>query len=108
MHFSLPETSSRQCMIETNSCYRLVDSVVHIETKPESQCNLLICGDFNSRKEWFYRSHMSVLPNEYIPDYNFSLYSQDKGHIDNNGMFLLDSCKLPGVRILMGGPQKIT
>ena len=50
-------------MIETNIFDRLLDSVVHIETKTKSLCNLLICGDFNSRASTnkdFVRHHDSL------------------------------------------------
>lgn len=107
--YALPEASSRQSMIETNIFDRLLDSVVHIETKTESQCNLLICGDFNSRtstnNDFVTHDdslHMSVLPDEYISDNFLSRYSQDKGHVNNNGMLLLDFCKQTGVRIMNG------
>ena len=73
--YALPEASSRQSMIETNIFDRLLDSVVHIETKTENQCSLLICGDFNSRtstnNDFVTHDdslHMSVLPDEYISD----------------------------------------
>lgn len=107
--YALPEASSRQSMIETNIFDRLLDSVAHIETKTESQCNLLICGDFNSRtstnNDFVIHDdslHMSVLPDEYISDNFLSRYSQDKGHVNNNGLLLLDFCKQTGVRIMNG------
>ena len=45
---------------------------------------------------------MSVLPDDYVPDRYMSRYSQDKGHVNNNGLLLLDFCKQTGVRIMNG------
>ena len=44
-----PDDSSRQSMLETNVFDRLLDSVTFIENKTRNSCNLLVCGDFNSR-----------------------------------------------------------
>ena len=36
-----------------------------------------------------------------------SRYSEDIGHVNNNGLLLLDFCKQIGVRTLNGGWEKI-
>ena len=46
--------------------------------------------------------HMSVLPDEYIPDKELERFSQDKGHVNNNGLLLLDFCKQTGLRFMNG------
>lgn len=107
--YVVPDESSRQALIETNIFDRLLESVVYIESKSQNDCNLLICGDFNSRTSNnpdFVTDdesvHMSVLPDEYTPDRYMNRYSQDIGHANNNGLLLLDLCKQTGVRILNG------
>ena len=45
---------------------------------------------------------MNVLPDEYTPDRFMDRYSQDIGHVNNNGLLLLDLCKQTGVRIMNG------
>lgn len=104
-----PDDSSRQSMLETNVSDRLLDSVSFIENKTRNCCNLLVCGDFNSRtsicpdyvvNDEF--DHMSVLPDEYISDTQLPRFSQDEGHVNNNGLLLLDFCKQTGLRIMNG------
>ena len=104
-----PDESSRQSLNETIIFDRLLDSVVLIESKSQFPSNLIICGDFNSRTstnadfvEEDQTAHMSVLPDDYMPDRYMSRYSQDKGHVNNNGLLLLDFCKQTGVRIMNG------
>ena len=43
---------------------------------------------------------MNVLPDEYTPDQFMNRCSQDIGHVNNNGLLLLDLSKQTGVRIL--------
>lgn len=88
---------------------RILESVVYIETKTQNKCNLILFGDFNCRTSInpdFVSEddsiHMNVLPDEYIPDRFMDRYSQDIGHINNNGLLLLDLCKQTGIRILNG------
>ena len=107
--YVIPDDSSRQSMIESNIFDRFVDSVVLIENKSQSDCSLLICGDFNSRTSVnpdFVADddpvHMSVLPDEYIPDVELPRFSEDKGHVNNNGLLLLEFCKQTGLRIVNG------
>ena len=45
---------------------------------------------------------MNALPDEYTPDRFMDRYSQDIGHVNNNGLLLLDLCKQTGFRILNG------
>ena len=104
-----PDDSSRQSMVETNIFDRMLDSVVHIENKSQTECNILICGDLNARSsvnpDFVVDDnpvHMSVLPDEYIPDIELERFSQDKGHVNNNGLLLLDFCKQTGLRIMNG------
>ncbi|MCG8048238.1 MAG: reverse transcriptase family protein [Candidatus Thiodiazotropha endolucinida] len=104
-----PDDSSRQSMVESNIFDRLLDSVLHVENKSQNKCNILICGDFNSRTstndDFVFdddSNHMSVLPDEYISDKYMPRYSQDQGHVNNNGLLLLEFCKQTGVRIMNG------
>lgn len=104
-----PDDSSRQSLNETNIFDRLLESVVSIDSKSENISNLLICGDFNGRTsnnadfvEDDGSVHMSVLPDEYTPDRYMQRGSEDIGHVNNNGLLLLDFCKQTGVRILNG------
>ena len=46
--------------------------------------------------------HMSVPPDEYIPDVELPRFSEDKGHVNNNGLLLLEFCKQTGLRIVNG------
>ena len=104
-----PDDSSRQSMLETNVFDRLLDTVSFIENKTRNCCNLLVCGDFNSRTSVYPDyivndefDHMSVLPDEYIFDTQMPRFSQDEGHVNNNGLLLLDFCKQTGLRIMNG------
>ena len=45
---------------------------------------------------------MSVLPDEYIADAELQRFSEDNGHVNNNGLLLLDFCKQTGLRIMNG------
>ena len=107
--YFIPENSSRQSMTESNVFDRLLDSVVFIENKSNNNCSMLICGDFNSRtstKPDFVEDdgnvHISVLPDEYIPDNFLQRFSEDDGHENSNGLLLLDFCKQTGLRIMNG------
>ena len=107
--YMVPDDSSRQSMVETNIFDRLLDSIVFIENKSQGNCNLLLCGDFNSRtsnRPDFVvddgTMHMSVLPDDYISDTQMPRFSEDEGHINNNGLLLLDLCKQTGLRIMNG------
>ena len=46
--------------------------------------------------------HMSVLPDEYIPDVELPRFSEDKGHVNSNGLLLLEVCKQMGLCIVNG------
>ena len=81
-----PDDSSRQSMVESNVFDRLIDSLVHIENLSQSECNILVCGDLNARSSVCpdfvvddNPAHMSVLPDEYIPDAVLQRFSEDKG-----------------------------
>ena len=107
--YVVPDSSSRQALLETNIFDRILESVVYIESKSQNDCNIIICGDFNGRcsnRPDFVLDddsiHMNVLPDEYTPDRFMDRYSQDIGHVNNNGLLLLDLCKQTGVRIMNG------
>ena len=96
-------------MIETNIFDRLLDSVVFIENMSQGNCNLLLCGDFNSRSSNYPdfivddgTTHMSVLPDDYVSDIQMPRSSENEGHVNNNGLLLLDLCKQTGLRIMNG------
>lgn len=108
-NYVTPDDSSRQSMVETNIFDRLLDSVAHIQNNSLNNCSILACGDWNARTSVnpdFVEDddpvHMSVLPDEYITDVQLPRYSEDKGHVNNNGLFLLDFCKQTGLRIMNG------
>ena len=72
-------------MIETNIFDRLLDSVVFIENMSLGNCNLLLCDNFNSRSSNYLdfivhdgTMHMSVLPDDYIPDAQMPRASEDE------------------------------
>ena len=97
-------------MVETNIFDRLLDSIVFIENKSQGNCNLLLCGDFNSRTSNCPdfvvddgTMHMSVLLDDYISDTQMPRFSEDEGHINNNGILLLKLCKQTGLRIMKAG-----
>ena len=104
-----PDDSSRQSLIETNIFDRLMESMVSVENKTQNNCNFLICGDFNSRSsdnpDFVIDddpTHISVLPDDYTPDNFMQRFSEDQGHTNNNGLYLLDFCKQTGMRIMNG------
>ena len=45
---------------------------------------------------------MNVLPEDYTPDNFMPRYSEDEGHVNNNGLLLLDFCKQTGLRLMNG------
>ena len=107
--YVVPDGSSRQALIETNIFDRILESVAHIESKSQKDFSMLICGDFNSRtsdKPDFVLDddsrNVNFLPDEYTPDQFMSRYSEDIGHVNDNGLLLLDLCKQTGFRILNG------
>ena len=80
-----------------------------IEDKSSNNCSFLICGDFNSKTsvdpdfvEDDSTAHVSVLPDEYVPDSYLQRFSEDIGHVNSNGLLLLDFCKQTGLRIMNG------
>ena len=87
----------------------MLDSVVYIENVTQNACNFLICGDFNGRTSVnpdFVKEddsiHMPVLPDEYIPDVKLPRFSQDNGHVNNNGLLLLEFYKQTWLSIMNG------
>ena len=107
--YVVPDESSRQSMIENNTFDRLLDSMAFLENNTQNSCHLLVCGDFNSRTstqpDFVVNDdpvHMSVLPDDYTPDMQLPRFSEDKGHVNNNGLLLLDMCKQTGLRIMNG------
>ena len=82
--YVVPDDGSRQAMIETNIFDHILECIVYIESKAQSEFNMLICGDFNgctSNKPDFVLDHeshhMNVLPDIYTPDQFMNRYSQD-------------------------------
>ena len=78
-----PDESSRQSLIETNVFDSLLESVVYVENKTQNRCNILICGDFNSRTSVNPDSdtdnnsvHMSLLHDDYISDIFCSVFQK--------------------------------
>ncbi|MCG8034648.1 MAG: endonuclease/exonuclease/phosphatase family protein, partial [Candidatus Thiodiazotropha taylori] len=107
--YVIPDESSRQALIETNIFDRLTESLIFIENKSEGNSNVLMCGDFNSRTSVnpdFVTdddpAHMDVLPEEYTSDRFMQRFSEDAGHVNNNGLLLLELCKQTGLRIMNG------
>ena len=107
--YVIPDESSRQALNESNVFDRLLDSVLFIENKVDTNYNLLICGDINARtsnKPDFVTDddsvHIDVLPDDYTPDTIMHRWSEDVGHVNNNGLLLLDFCKQTGLRIMNG------
>ena len=107
--YVVPDESSRQALIDTNIFDRILESVVYIESKAQNEFSMLICGDFNARSsnnpDFVLDDdshHMNVLPDGYTPDQSMNRCSQDIGHVNNNGLLLLELCKQTGVRILNG------
>ena len=101
--YVIPDESNRQALTETNIFDRLLDSVVFVENKAESNFHLLVCGDFNSRTSGNpdfvsndESTHIDVLPDECTPDGYMHKYSEDVGHVNNNGLLLLEFCKQTG------------
>ena len=81
--YIIPEDSSRQSMNESNVFDRLLDSVVFIENKANSNCSVLLCGDINGRTsvnpdfvEEDGSVHVSVIPDEYVPDNFYHVFQK--------------------------------
>ena len=47
--YVVPDESSRQTMIDSNVCDRIIDFITSLDAKHENNLNLLLCGDMNSR-----------------------------------------------------------
>ena len=47
--YVIPENSSRQAMLNTNTFDRLTDFIASLDYKHDSGFNFVLCGDFNSR-----------------------------------------------------------
>ena len=115
-------------MVDTSTFDRLNDSFVSVNSLTNEQCNILLAGDFNNRTSdnadyvaFDSDSNFGVLPDAYIADKCLPRFSQDKGHSNSNGTFLLDLCKQTGLCLLNGtvgsdagienrkeNPQKLT
>ena len=107
--YVIPDDSSRQSLVDSNIFDRLLDSFIFIENESNNDCNILLCGDFNSRTsnspDYVVDDssvHMSVLPDEYVSDIQMPRFSEGAGHTNNNGLLLLDFCKQTGLRIMNG------
>ena len=80
-----------------------------VENKTQNNCNILICGYFNRRSsdnpDFVIDddpTQISVPPDDYTPDNFMQRFSEDKGHTNNNGLYLSDFCKQTGMRIMNG------
>lgn len=108
--YVVPEGSSRFNIHDVNVFDRLLDSVASIYNECNGACNLICAGDFNSRTsdnpDYVTNDNnnefIDVLPDDYITDNFCPRFSQDIGHVNNNGVALLDFCKQTGLRILNG------
>ena len=107
--YVIPENSCRQAFVETHTYDRLLDHIVSLHSKHETDFNFLLCGDLNSHTsdcpdfvQFDNETNIDVLPDDYCIDFNSSRTSQDKGRLNNNGHLLLDLCKQTGLRILNG------
>ena len=109
--YVLPDDSSRQSVVENNIFDRLIDSVVHVENISEDDGFISIFGDFNSRTSVlpdFVEQDVGnantddILPVDYVSDIECARFSQDQGHVNNNGRLLLYFCKETGFRITNG------
>ncbi len=105
----LPEGTSRQTMVQTNIFDRILNSMVEIDSKTNSRCNFMICGDFNARTSVdpdFVPddtvNHIGVLPDDYAADIPLPRFSKDKVRPNDNGSSLLAFCKESGLRIMNG------
>ena len=86
-------------MIDSNMFDRLLKSIATVENRTNNKCDM-ICGDFNSRTSTNpdfvidgNPGHMNALPDDYIPDSSTPCCSENKGHVNNNGLLLFDLCK---------------
>lgn len=107
--YIIPELSSRQSMVDISTFDRLTDSIVKINNLTNERCNIILAGDFNSRTSdnadfvvFDSDANIHVLPDDYVSDQFLPRVSQDKGHLNSNGTYLLDFCKQTGLRILNG------
>ena len=106
--YIVPEGSSRYNLID-NNCYDVItDSIAYIHHTTDSQCNIILCGDFNSRTSTLpdFVQNDSLfcdfnLPDDYLIDDFYDRFSQDK-QTNANGYLFLDMCKETGLRILNG------
>ena len=107
--YVVPDNSSRQSLIESNTFDRLSEFIIQSSVKYGENMNFILCGDMNSRTSICpdfviddNSIHMSMLPDDYCTDTEMPRFSQDKGGMNNNGNCLLDLCKQSGLRILNG------
>ena len=91
-------------MNERNVFDRLLDSVVFIENKANSNCSVLLYGDINGRTsvnpdfvEEDGSVHVSVLPDEYVPVNFLPRFSEDLGHVNNNWIVIVRFVQTNGV-----------
>ena len=86
LSYVVPEESSRYIRNDENTFDRLIDSLAKSHQNTNSKCNIILCGDFNSRTATLADSvpYDGVidelgLPDDYIADSFINRSSQDKG-----------------------------
>ena len=103
----MPEGSSRYNRNDENTFDRLIDSTAKIHQTTNSKCNIILCGDFNSRTTLAdyvpYDAAIDELglPDDYIPDSFILVLHKIKARI-TNGQLFIDMCRQTGLRILNG------
>ena len=109
LFYVVPESSSRQALLESHTLDRLLEFIIDLDSKNVNGFNLIVCGDMNahtSNLQDFVQhedcKHIDFLPDDYIPDDCKLRCSKDIGRLNSNGMCLLDLCKQTGLRILNG------
>ena len=104
--YNIPAGSSREAFLENNIFDILADDITYFESK--QTCNCLIVGDLNARvgscpdfvkNEYLF--NLDMMPDDYEEDIVLRRVSQDK-ILNENDTYLLDFCKLTGMRIMNG------
>jgi hypothetical protein len=101
--YILLDDSSRQSLVEDNVFDRLLDSCINVENHCNGNAHFILCGDYNARTSILKDfasdddiSHLEMLPDDYFCDTDLPRRSKDQGHVNNNGLHLIDFCKQTG------------